>query len=231
MCGRYTQTSNAEDIKRLIDFDGEDRLLQPRFNIAPMQAAPVVTADRELKALRWGLVPAWAKDEQTRNPMINARSETVAEKPAFKQLLKRRRCLVLANGFYEWQKTGRARQPYYFRLRDHAPFAFAGLWDRWHAPDGRELETFLILTTEANELLRSVHRRMPVLLLRDGCAPWLDLDGTPPDHVLSWLRPFDPEQMTGHPVSLQVNSPRTDHPDCIRPLPASSATLEFDLGR
>ncbi len=230
MCGRYTQTCKPDEIKQLLDFDGDDRLLRPRYNLAPSQEAPVIIAGQHLKSMRWGLVPFWAKDEKIGHRMINARTETIAEKPAFKKLLTHRRCLVLADGFYEWQKSGRSKQPFYFRLRTKAPFAFAGLWDRWHGSEGRELATFTILTTSANEVLRPVHDRMPVMLSPEGCRTWLDLEGANADVLPPLWGPFPAAQMTGYPVSSRVNSPKDDQPGFVEPLASSETTAELDLG-
>jgi putative SOS response-associated peptidase YedK len=229
MCGRYTQTKPPGEIKRQLAFIGDEALLQPRYNIAPAQAAPVILASRELTLMRWGLVPLWAKEAQIGNRMINARAETVQDKPAFKRLLGHRRCLVPADGFYEWQGAGRARQPFRFRLKSDAPFAFAGLWDQWHAPEGHALNTFTILTTTANEVVRPVHDRMPVMLGPDGCEQWLAPSAQPSESLLRLLTPFPPDLMMCYPVSPLVNSPKFDGPECIQPFQHPDAPLELDL--
>jgi putative SOS response-associated peptidase YedK len=194
--------------------------LAPRYNIAPTQPVLAVrtvpAGERELVTLRWGLVPAWADDPSIGNRLINARAETVADKPAFRAAFRARRCLVLADGFFEWQKVGGRKQPYYFRLREGSPFAFAGLWERW-GKGATTLETCTLLTTEANELLRPVHDRMPVILPRERFVRWLDPDFRAAAELESLLRPYPAEDMTGYPVSARVNNPRNEGPLCVEP--------------
>jgi putative SOS response-associated peptidase YedK len=196
--------------------------LTPRFNIAPTQSLAVVReavkGDRRFDWLRWGLIPSWAKDPAIGNRTINARAETVAEKPAFRSAFRRRRCLVLADGYYEWRKEGKTKQPFYIRMRDEGPFAFAGLWERW-SPDGGEenlLETCTLITTDANELTRSIHDRMPVILSPDDYANWLDPQFDDREELLSLLCPYDSKVMQADPVSTHVNSPKHDDPECVR---------------
>ena len=198
-------------------FRNRDFFLKPRFNLAPGQQAPVVLFEdgRTLAMMQWGLVPSWAREPSIGYKMINARAETLSEKASFKKLLPTRRCLVLADGFYEWAKLERGKAPMRFRLKGGGPFAFAGLWDRWRKPDGGELRTFTIITTRANELMRSVHDRMPVILRRDAEAAWLDPDVQGVVELGEMLTPYSSEEMESYYVSAMVNSPRNDLPQCI----------------
>ena len=227
MCGRFTQRLSWAELHELMDLIGPPRNLRPRYNVAPSQDVAVVRAvdgGRSVSMLRWGLMPAWAKDPAIGYRLINARSETVAEKPSFRSAYRRRRCLIPADGFYEWQRLGKIRQPWLFGLRDGAPFALAGLWERWTVPEGAELtgslaelgagdpvETCTILTTAANETVAPVHGRMPVILPRDACDPWLAGEDVS-------LAPFAADAMTAHPVSTLVNRPANDDPRCVEPV-------------
>jgi putative SOS response-associated peptidase YedK len=167
--------------------------------------------------LRWGLVPWWAKDIAIGNQMINARAETLSEKPASKQLVRDRRCLVLADGFYEWRREGKGKTPMLFKLASGEPFSFAGLWDTWKKPDGAVLQSFTIVTTEPNELVKPIHNRMPVILSDSDAKIWLGSDGGDLAHALSLLRPFPDDLMKTHDVSLLVNNPRNDIAACAAP--------------
>jgi len=196
----------------------------PRFNIAPSQPAPVVRLapqqpepQRQLVWLRWGLIPGWAKDPAVGNRMINARSETVAEKPAYRAALRRRRCLVAADGFYEWQRTGGRKQPYLIRMHDESPFAFAGLWEAWEGAEGACVESCTLLTTEPNELMRPIHNRMPVILAPEHYRRWLDPAVQQPELLLPLLRPYPGDQLRADPVSTFVNNPAHEGPRCIEP--------------
>jgi putative SOS response-associated peptidase YedK len=221
MCGRFTMTASREALTNLFPlFDIPD--VAPSYNVAPTQTvlAVRVPAGRDkpaLAALRWGLVPGWADDPAIGSRLINARAETVAEKPAFRSAFRQRRCLVLADGFYEWQKVGRQKQPYLFRLRDGAPFAFAGLWEHWER-DGRALDSCTILTTEANELVKPLHERMPVLLAPADFDRWLDPKGAKGPELQALLRPYPAEAMSAYPVSSHVNNARHNDADCVAPL-------------
>jgi putative SOS response-associated peptidase YedK len=194
----------------------------PRFNIAPTQPVPVVRcspenrdSEREFVWLRWGLIPSWAKDPAIGNRMINARAETVAQKPSYRAAFRRRRCLVVADGFYEWQRAGRQKQPYFIRMRDDRPFAFAGLWEAWEGADHSALETCTLLTTEPNELMQPIHNRMPVILAADAYEQWLDPAGQEADSLSRLLGPYPPDEMVAYPVSTYVNSPTHDGARCI----------------
>ncbi len=196
--------------------------LAPRFNIAPTQAVAAVRGrgggGRELVALTWGLIPSWSKDRGMGSRLINARAETVVEKPAFRAALRSRRCLVLADGFYEWQKLGTRKQPHHIRMRDGRPFAFAGLWERWAPPAGDEVESCTIITTTPNGVVAPIHDRMPVILAPADLDLWIDPAVRDPAAVVGMLRAYPAEGMIAYPVSLQVNSPRADDPSCVLPL-------------
>lgn len=197
--------------------------LEPRYNIAPTQVVAIVRNEesgvrRELRLVKWGLIPFWAKDPKIASRLINARSESVAEKPAFRSAFKNRPCLVPADGFYEWKKAEGKKQPYYFGLADGKPLAFAGLWERWKAPEGDVIESCTILTTEANELLQPIHDRMPVILKPEDYDLWLDPKMKKAELVKPLLQPFPPDQMAGYPVSEMVNKADHEGPDCVRPL-------------
>jgi putative SOS response-associated peptidase YedK len=173
---------------------------------------------RELALLRWGLVPSWAKDATIGSRLINARAETAAEKPAFRAAMSARRCLVIADGFYEWQRTGRAKQPYFFQLRRGRPLAFAGLWEAWRGPDHTLLETCTLLTTAANDLIRAIHDRMPVILGPAAYDAWLDPGCRDPRPLLPLLAPCPSDEMETFAVGNFVNSPSHESPRCIEPL-------------
>ena len=225
MCGRYSITTPLEALRRLFRFDGLPNLA-PRYNVAPTQEAPVVRRKaegegRELAMLRWGLVPNWAKDRKSAAKMINARAETAAEKPAFRSAFVKRRCLVLADGFYEWQAVAGAKQPWRVVLADGAPFAMAGLWEHWRGPDGQVLESFAILTTNANDRLAALHARMPAILPADAIGVWLD-QNRPAAEIAALLRPYPSDKMTAYAVSQRVNAVLNDDAGCIAPLVTSN---------
>jgi putative SOS response-associated peptidase YedK len=221
MCGRFTLSTSPQKLTELLPlFDIPD--LAPRYNIAPTQpvaAARIVPGPdrREVALLRWGLVPSWAEDPSIGNRMINARAETVAEKPSFRAAFRKRRCLILADGFYEWQKVGGKKQPFFIHLRDSEPFAFAGLWEHWERDD-QSLETCTILTTAANELVRPLHERMPVILAPEAFDRWLDPANQTAAGLAELLRSYSAEAMALYPVDTRVNNPRNDEPACIMPM-------------
>ena len=218
MCGRFTLRTNIDTIAQV--FGVEPSLaVPPRYNIAPTQEVVSILRNgtMHLDQLRWGLIPSWAKDETIGNRMINARAETLAEKPSFKRLLRSKRCLVVADGFYEWrQEAGsKTKTPMYITLKDDMPFAFAGLWDLWSSPDGEQIRSCTIVTTEPNELMASIHNRMPVILLPEAREQWLD-GALHDEHVLSRLLvPCPAEVMTARPVSRLVNDPRREGAELI----------------
>jgi putative SOS response-associated peptidase YedK len=195
--------------------------LEPRYNIAPTQPVAAVrpaSGGRELSFLRWGLVPSWADDPGIGSRMINARADTVATKPSFRNAFRQRRCLIPASGFYEWKKTGDAtKQPYHICLRNDQPFAFAGLWERWEKGDGPAIESCTIITTEANELLAKVHDRMPVILRPEDYDRWLDPRQRDRTELESLLAPYPPDEMKFYPISKLVNNPRNETAACLEP--------------
>jgi putative SOS response-associated peptidase YedK len=213
MCGRFTVRSNPKKIAE--EFDLADvPVFEPRYNIAPTQQVAVVRFDphagtRGLDRLRWGLVPFWADDPTIGNQMINARSESAADKPAFKHSFRAKRCLVVADGFYEWQKRNGSKQPYLIHLKDDRPFAFAGLWDKWKK-NGEPIESCTILTTDANELVAPLHDRMPVIIPRSAYELWLDPKVNDPEMLRPLLVPYPASEMDAYPVSKVVNSPRNE---------------------
>ncbi len=217
MCGRYTLYHSPEEIADRFDTDsGEDDHTE-RYNIAPSQFVVTIrqTDARHLVRCKWGLIPFWAKDPAIGNKMINAKAETLAEKPSFKHALAKRRCLIPADGFYEWKKKGKApSQPIYVRRRDQGLFAFAGLWEEWKTPDGDKLPTCTIITTEPNELIAQFHHRMAVILHPADEAAWLDPKNSTAD-VLPLLKPYPSEELEAFEVSRAVNSPSFDDPSCI----------------
>jgi Uncharacterized conserved protein len=229
MCGRFTASFEFREIKLLFNLQRDLPLLAPRYNIAPSQEVPVIVHDNgtnELKAMRWGLVPSWAPDAAIGNQMINARAETLTEKPSFKRLMQQRRCLIPANGFYEWRREGNQKVPVWIHLKDKKPFAFAGLWDAWRDVEGEILYTFLIITTVPNRLLRRIHNRMPVIFDALQARQWLDPRlSTREADIAAVLAPFPSELMDAHDVSPLVNKPEFDRADCINPIKHPQARL------
>jgi putative SOS response-associated peptidase YedK len=219
MCGRYTLTTKLEILQNRFGFAAGGITLELRYNIAPGQEAPIVVREdtKTLRMMRWGLVPYWAKEDSIGYKMINARAETLTQKPSFKNSFKGRRCLVLADGFYEWRKTEKksVKIPMRFVLKSREPFAFAGLWDAWQKPDGDILLSFTIITTEANDLMRSIHDRMPVILREKDEGMWLDPDLKDVKKLIPLLTPYPSDMMEGYEVSTLVNSPKNDTPECI----------------
>jgi putative SOS response-associated peptidase YedK len=221
MCGRFSQFHGWEEIHAFLNIFGPPRNLPQRFNIVPTQDAAVVrwgAQGRGLDSLRWGLIPFWAKDNSMAARMINARAETVAEKPSFRNALQKRRCLVPADGFYEWRGKKGAKQPYRILTPGGGLFAFAGLWERWEKGGEEPIESFTIITTEANDTLAAVHARMPVILDPADFGTWLSPELAVND-ALSLLRPAPNDAVEFHAVSKHVNNARNDDPDCITPLP------------
>lgn len=195
--------------------------LAPSYNVAPGHYLVVVNDQdgRQLVQFRWGLIPSWAKDPSIGNRMINARAETVAQKPSFRSAFRRRRCLIIADGFYEWQQAGPRKRPVYVHLASGRPFGFAGLYETWVSPSGERIGTCTIITTGPNDFMRPIHHRMPVIIPRDQEAVWLDPDCGDEARLLGLLRPYAEEAMEAHEVSTTVNSPVNDSPDLIEPLP------------
>lgn len=220
MCGRFTLRTSPAQLVEIFQLLREP-VFKPRYNIAPTQPIAVVRqseTSRELSLLHWGLIPSWSKDPKMGARMINARSDTVATKPSFRAAFKRRRCLIAADGFYEWKKLdAKNKQPMYIRLKSDEPFAFAGLWEAWHGGDGTEIESCTIITTDANDLLREVHDRMPVILPEEAYGTWLNPKESDAETLQALLVPYAPDEMTFFPISTLVNSPRNDSPECIKP--------------
>jgi putative SOS response-associated peptidase YedK len=221
MCGRFSLTKEEAEIEKRFHakFYSNDQV--KRYNVAPSQLALVLTDEKrdELQLFRWGLVPFWAKDPKIGYKMINAKSETVFEKPSFRSLIKRRRCLVISDGFYEWKPLdGKHKQPYRITLKDESLFAFAGLWDEWTNPDtGEILHTFTIITTDANKLVAPIHNRMPVILIPEDEALWIN-PATKPEELKKRLTPLPDRLMKCYPVSEKVNSPKNDDEEIILPV-------------
>jgi putative SOS response-associated peptidase YedK len=224
MCGRFTNKAKPEQIKTEFKIGSKNpNLYEPRFNIAPSQMIDVVfepESERIISQLKWGLVPSWSKDSDIGNRMINARAETLTEKPSFREAFKSRRCIIPASGFYEWQKQAKgAKQPFYFYLKDKDVFGFAGLWESWiDKQTGEELETCTIITTEANNVLKSVHERMPVILKPESYDEWLDTKVKDTGRLQKLLVPYSAKEMDSHPVSRSVNIPDSDSSDLIEPI-------------
>ncbi len=223
MCGRFTRHHKPDEIAERFDVDPIEEAEIARYNIAPSQVVPIVRRidEREMIASKWGLVPFWAKDPSIGNKMINAKAETLAEKPSFKRALAKRRCLVPADGFYEWQKKDKGpSQPIYVRLRDGGLFAFAGLWEEWKSPEGQILNTFTIVTVEPNELISKFHHRMAAILEPDAEADWLNPKNSAVD-AAKLLKPYPADRMEAYKVSRAVNSPSFDDASCISPIDTS----------
>lgn len=221
MCGRFVRKADGAEVAEEFDIEPGDFpfSLEPRYNIAPGQQAAAVLFDgrRKVEGLQWGLIPFWAKDPKIGYRMINARAETLAEKPSFRNPLKKKRCLIVADGFYEWRKDGSRKTPMYVRLKGGRPFGFAGLYDDWKSPEGKAVRTFTIVTTSPNSLLAPIHDRMPVILPKEAYAAWLgqaDKEGG----VVDLLRPFPESEMEAWRVSPAVNSQQNDGPECIQPV-------------
>ena len=212
MCGRFSLTANEAELNLRFELEGGEAPYVPRYNGAPTQLLAVITGEspHRLSYHRWGLIPPWAKDISIGNKMINARAETITEKASFRTPLFSRRCLVPADGFYEWQQDA-GKQPYRIFVKSNALFAMAGLWERWKSPEGELVESFNIITTEANEFMKPIHNRMPVILKRADEKTWLESKDSA--EILSLLRPYAAGDMDAYPVSKLVNSPRNEGPE------------------
>jgi putative SOS response-associated peptidase YedK len=222
MCGRFTLHFPVELLAEIFGLQNLPGLV-PRYNIAPTQVTAVVRSSentRRLDLLRWGFMPSWAKDLSIGSRMINARSESLPDKPAFRKAVRFRRCIVPASGFYEWKPDGSRKVPYYIRLSDGTPMGLAGIWEAWKTPEGFFLETFTILTTSANPLITPIHDRMPVILHPDAYDLWLDKGVSNPEQLQLLYPPYPADLMTLYPVSTLVNSPQNDNPACIEPVPS-----------
>ncbi|CAM5794795.1 SOS response-associated peptidase [Brevibacillus borstelensis] len=219
MCGRYTFTTEPDKVIERFGLQNIPFELLARYNIAPGQDIPAIIADkgkRRIGQLKWGLVPSWAQDEKIGYKMINARAETLQEKPAFRNLFTRKRCLIPADGFYEWKITDRGKQPMRITMLNGEPFAFAGLFDTWTRPDGQKVHTCTIITTQPNEVVKDTHDRMPVILRQEDEAIWLDREKFDAELLESLLVPYDFTKMRAYPVPSIVGSPKNDTPECIK---------------
>jgi putative SOS response-associated peptidase YedK len=227
MCGRYTITSTPEAIRALLDYP-EQPNFPPRYNVAPTQPIPIVRlveGARHFALVRWGLLPSWVKDPKGFSLLINARGETVAEKPAFRAAMKRRRCLIPADGFYEWKTVGARKAPYFVRLKSGGPMAFAGLWETWTGPNGEELETAAIVTTVANHTLAPIDARMPVIVPPEAFDLWLDTDRVDARTAAALIRPAPDDLLEAYEVSTAVNRVANDDAKLIEPLAAGNEPM------
>ena len=220
MCGRYSLTSSLSELAQRFEFDSEPEGFVPRYNVAPTQQVLAVVGGDTRRAgfLRWGLIPTWSKDGPSSRPLINARAETAAEKPSFRDSLKRRRCLILADGFYEWQKMGDAKRPMRVTMRTGEPFAFAGLWSKWTDSEGSSISSCAIITTAANEVLKPIHHRMPVILSKEVEDLWLDTALDDSQTLTQFLEPYPEDALEAYEVSALVNSASNDRPEVARPI-------------
>jgi len=223
MCGRFTLQIPAEMLFEVFGITEPPSFpIEPRYNIAPTQQIPVVRqyADYQsrLDSMRWGLIPTWTKETPTGPPLINARSETIAEKPSFRQAIKYRRCLIPASGFYEWRREGEKKTPLYIRLNDGAPMVFAGIWESWKGPDGKTTDSCSILTTATNDLMEPIHDRMPVILRSSNWEQWLDRDMRDPEKLKPLYQPFPGKEIEMFLVSPMVNSVMNHSPDLVSPI-------------
>jgi putative SOS response-associated peptidase YedK len=219
MCGRYTLKTPIDVLAEYFKVHEYPSSLTPSYNIAPTQeVAAVVEEDekRKLEVFRWGLIPSWAKDPSIGNKMINARAETVSEKPSFRSAFKKRRCLIVTDGFYEWQKTDSGKQPYHFKMKDGSAFAFAGLWETWDK-EGEEIRSCSIITTDANDLMNEIHHRMPVILHPENYGAWLDQGFDEKEALIDLLRPYPADAMEAYAVGRRVNKPANNEPSVVEP--------------
>jgi putative SOS response-associated peptidase YedK len=216
MCGRYTLKTSLDTLTQQLDLTGRMPSLPPNYNVAPTQSVAAVMSGRRLETLRWGLVPSWAKDESIGARLINARAETVSEKPSFRSAFRRRRCLIPADGFYEWRRVNGGKQPYYITLRGGEPFVFAGIWESWSSAE-EEVLSCAIITTTANPLVAEIHERMPVIIPAAAYDDWLDPEADAHE-ALALLEPYPADEMEAYPVSTHVNRPANNDERCVRPL-------------
>ena len=217
MCGRYSIFTPTDTLKIRFNVPRAEAL-QPTYNAAPTQNLPVIlnSEPTTIKLCRWGLIPSWAKEERIGNRMINARAETLLQKPSFRTPFKKQRCLVLTDGFYEWEKTSAGKIPHRVSMRDNKPFAFAGIWEVWRTPDGEEVMSFSIITTEPNDLMKPLHNRMPVIIKQANEEKWLqEIDIS---EAQKMLEPYPLEDLEAYPISTLVNSPKNNSEDIIKPL-------------
>jgi putative SOS response-associated peptidase YedK len=226
MCGRFTLFASPDELSAYFRIESSGNIA-PRYNICPSQTVPCIIQDdkgkRIIKFFRWGLIPSWADDPTIGNRLINARSETVATKPSFRSAFKYRRCLIPSNGFFEWKRIEKRKCPYFIRMSNGEPFAFAGIWEHWTDPDGKAVETCTILTTTCNDLVGDIHNRMPVILNPEDYDLWLNPEA-PEDALKTLMKPFPAEFMDVHEVTDLINNPRYDAPDCTIAVHSSQDT-------
>jgi putative SOS response-associated peptidase YedK len=217
MCGRYSLTRIQELMNRYDAYAEKDLDINPNYNISPSFIMPVITKNspKKIQPMKWGLIPSWAKDPRIGYKMINARAESIKEKPSFKNSFRNRRCLVPATGFYEWKKDGDTKTPYYFKAKDDSIFSFAGLYDIWIDAEGKEILSYTIITTEPNEIMRPIHNRMPVILKRKDEDKWLDISSSDLE-IISMLKPTENEMLESYQVSANVNRPQNNSEELIK---------------
>jgi putative SOS response-associated peptidase YedK len=235
MCGRYTLTTRKHDLAKELDLDSEIVLdLEPRYNIAPTQEVPILIKEVGVRMalFRWGLIPPWAKDATVGSRMINARRETLAERASFREPFQSQRCLVIADGFYEWHASvaGKPKIPHYVRLKSRKPFTFAGLWSKWRGPSGQDVYTCTIVTRDANEIVGRIHDRMPVIVSPANRDAWLDPEHQDPESLAALLGAHDPEEMEMYPVSRHVNSPDHEGAQCIEEMKSEDQAADAPAG-
>lgn len=222
MCGRYTLSTSPQDLTEHFGLDGVPEQLAPRYNIAPSQAVAIVREvaglGRRLEMARWGLIPSWAKDPHIGSRLINARAETLAHKPAFRHALRYQRCLIPADGFYEWKRMNGHKRPYWVGREGRRLFGFAGLWEHWEAPHGEHVESCTIVTTDASALMREIHDRMPAIVRPEHYQRWLDPTQHASEPVLALLGPYSGSDLIAYPVSRAVNNPRTEAAQLLEPV-------------
>ena len=232
MCGRYTITSAPEAMQALFGYSEEDQF-PPRYNVAPTQPIPIVhrtNGESRFALMRWGFIPAWVKDPGLFSLLVNARGESVLDKPAFRNAMKRRRCLLPADGFYEWKNEGARKRPYFVRKKGGGPIAFAGLWETWSGPDGEEIDTVCIITTTANRMLAPIHDRMPVIVPPEAFDIWLDCDRVDPMTAAALITPAPEHLLEAYEVSLAVNRAANDSPLLIEPVATAGGTARAAAG-
>lgn len=220
MCGRAVIISPIEVIAEEFGIDNPRMTVKPSYNISPSQnmLAVIKQESRKLMTCKWGFIPSWAKDPAIGHKMINARAETIATKPAFRSSYKKHRCLIVADGFYEWKKTEHGKVPYFIHLKSGKPFGFAGIYSRWTSDKGESIDTCSIITTSANELIETVHDRMPVIISKESMESWLDTDMTDEGILSSMLKPYPSEEMELYQISKMVNDPKHNSPDLLEPV-------------
>ena len=222
MCGRFSLVADPDELREAFPWLNIPMTMTPHYNVAPSQPVAVIPNDgkNQLDFYVWGLIPSWAKDPNIGNRMINARAETLTEKPSFRAAFRRRRCLIPADGFYEWRAEPgkKVKTPMYVRLKSGKPFAFAGIWENWNSPDGSTILSCTIITTAPNQLVKEIHNRMPVILPEPDYSLWLEPGEADPEKLKGLLQPYPAEDMMAYPVSTLVNSPANDLPACIEPV-------------